>query len=129
MVYIFKILNDASDVGFDWGTDRTHELSIGKNLAEAEKMEEEQSEWDSTDDRVVVEAETPEEAFVEAPSAGSADCWKDDVWLGVADYLSNKTWAELLNVKFEYTLPSVEEWQEIANIQGEDAVKKAKLYL
>jgi len=64
----------------------------------------------------------------EWPSAGGADHWTNDVWLGLADYLSAKQWATLIGRPVDYTLTDEDAGACVRN-SGIDAVRDALVYL
>lgn len=57
------------------------------------------------------------------PSAGAGDCWYDDIFLGIADYLSYVKWCDLLGIPADgYTFP---DWTQLS----EAALESAREYL
>ena len=76
----------------DWATDRTHYLFASRDEAEAEGKEAiwdafEENKWYYTDWDVAW-IDPDDIGSADFPSAGDPNCWEDDVWNGIADYLS-----------------------------------------
>jgi len=69
-----------------------------------------------------------EEATDEWPTMGDAEAWPNDIWLGMADYLSASRWASLLGRPVEYDL-SDEVASRCVSASGRDQVIKAIEYL
>lgn len=116
---------DHQDIGFGWGSRRKHYLFIGETLpALAEKIaqswEDEAVSEDVDHPRDYCDTEEPQLTDLIAacqehyrgdvagtqcdpdslltdwlPSAGKVDAWGDDVWLGLADYLSYREFCRL----------------------------------
>ena len=62
------------------------------------------------------------------PSTGQADSWPDDVWLGLADYLSYREWTRLAGRRSEYLLTD-EDAESCVRNSGADEVEDALGYL
>lgn len=118
-----------STVGFDWGTDREHfvfdphdpqsiydsllALFRGEDFARAATQRilsgmEPEAGWD------VAVVDITDGITDEWPSAGDGECFGDDVWLGIADALSTRTFSELLGIPFDYTFPDPDRLDEEA---------------
>jgi len=118
--------------GFHWGMDRMHFL-LDMNHAEIYETlvdyylrnhgylaggEARAEKWARRATNALLAGEAPEDgwdvAIVDAslgvtddwPSAGDPSCWLDDVYLGIADYLSYCSWCRLLGQRpDDYTFP------------------------
>jgi hypothetical protein len=119
MFYAFAILNDAGNVGFQWGTDRTHIVKKARTQRAAVKKLrgaiDDIGGNEETAEIVCVEAHDALEALHDAPSAGEMI---DNTWLIVADYLSFVNFAKQLGVRphHQYFLSedmrNLEEWDQ-----------------
>ena len=59
------------------------------------------------------------------PSAGDGSSWRDSIWLGIADYLSVKTWSDIFGCPDEasyYIFPGEDTFTE-------DEKKKLREYI
>lgn len=113
---------DDHDHGFGWGTDRRHALIPldGSAIAEivdlvggcADEIANEAAEdlarlirrrLDLRDDEVAV-VDLDDGVTDQWPSAGVADAWANDIWLGLADYLSYRRWCGLIGEELDYCM-------------------------
>lgn len=122
----------GDDVGFRWGTDREHYVfdprqpaAIAADLLAYYHAshhilngadEDDAERWALGATARILRGEAPrgwDIAVVDIsrgvalgwPSAGDSDCWEDDVWLGIADYLSGQRFGDLIGVPIEYGFP------------------------
>ena len=137
------ILPAESDDGFDWGTDREHLLLTEAEVEAAAIHVDEEGEPRSDLDLlrqvaqdVLAGQHTGEADWVwveditegvtdEWPSAGSASAWEDDVWLGLADYLSYRQWATMICRASGYMIPSPAELASTIAACGAEIVADA----
>ena len=133
----------GEDHGFEWGTDREHillraptERGIARQLRE--RIEESGASLPSGigDDvpALVRAAYGPYADFTivdlqegvtdDWPSAGQAEAWGDDVWLGLADYLSYLHWITETGEPDTYTLRP----EDVSGLDPED-MREAAGYL
>lgn len=136
---------DGPDSGFGWGRDRRHTLvrcdcdllQQVENLVETDDAPNDvlsaiadyiKATLHLSDQDIAV-VDTEEGVTDEWPTTGQADSWSDDVWLGLADYLSFRSWCQLIGTPVgDYTLDAETADSCVAN-SGHDAVEDAMEYL
>ena len=159
-VYAIAVVEPLSgdDVGFAWGTDRTHVLLCADSLDElAAAVTDHYGLADYPAPTMSACVDAVRDAYRHSnadvagwsgeagdlltdwlPSAGSSEAWGDDVWLGLADYLSYFSWRraaighypELADIygQNHYLLTEDDAGSAVANC-GADAVRDACEYL
>jgi hypothetical protein len=128
--------------GFYWGTDRQHFLLDPSNPDEVYEVlydyyvrthpsrgvagELRAESWARRATDALLSGEAPEYGWDVAlvdmskgitddwPSAGDPSCWLDDVYQGIADYLSYHSWCRLLGERPNYTFPKRSELSDRA---------------
>ncbi len=113
-VYAIAVIEPLTggDVGFDWGTDRAHVLLCADSLDELAAAVTDRYDLDEcpaphlsacvaavrdayrhgNTDVAGWSGEAGDLLTDWLPTAGSSEAWGDDVWLGLADYLSYCAW-------------------------------------
>jgi hypothetical protein len=126
----------GDDVGFDWGTDRAHYLfgSPGEVVEHLDLPK--RLTWEGA--LAALRDEGHDCAIIDLgiggvtdawPSAGNGDCWGDDIWLGIADYLSYRQFCELAGFPDEYPMTESVAAECIAATGEEEAMQAIASYI
>jgi hypothetical protein len=103
----------GDNVGFDWGTDRDHylfrspvEVVEHLGLPSTKRLT-----WEGALDALAADngyncslVDLSHGITDDWPSAGDGWCWSDDIWLGIADYLSYRKFAALAGFTDDYPM-------------------------